>query len=244
MTKRGQPAKDQADILSRLEKCATQFDILRLLREITEAYGFSYFFIASPSNEGSKTFADMMIITSAPASLVQRYEDGGLTKNCPLADALEGIGAPDEYRLDDPDLSTSPAHQTALSGFRNDYDLDCWFIVPVYHPDHGPAAVCFLGKRGGMDFTEKAGLALFGQVAHHRLRFVSAKPAKADSPLTERERECLIWTSAGKTSVEIARILDLSEHTVNHYLNNAARKLDAVNRTQAVAYAIRNGFID
>ncbi|MCY0150308.1 LuxR family transcriptional regulator [Hoeflea sp. G2-23] len=244
MTKRGRPAKDQADLLSRLGKCTTQFDIFRLLRELADAYGFNYFFIASSPDQGPKTFADMMIITSAPAALVQRYEDSGLIKNSPLADALNGIGAPDEYRLDTPDLSTSPARQTALSAFRKDYNLDCWFIVPVYHPDHGPAAVCFLGKREAMDFTEKASLALFGHVAHHKLRFVSAKPAKVDSPLTERERECLVWTSAGKTSVEIARILDLSEHTVNHYLNNAARKLDAVNRTQAVAYAIRNSFID
>ena len=73
---------------------------------------------------------------------------------------------------------------------------------------------------------------------------VSAQPAKMGSPLSERERECLIWTSGGKTSVEIARILGLSEHTVNHYLNNAARKLNAGNRTQAVAFAMRQGFID
>ncbi|WP_343217434.1 helix-turn-helix transcriptional regulator [Hoeflea sp. YIM 152468] len=123
------------------------------------------------------------------------------------------------------------------------YHQNYWFIVPVYHPDHGPAAVCFVGNRAPLSFGETAELTLCGHLAHNKLRQVSAKPPKADSPLTEREHECLIWTSKGKTSAEIAQILGLSEHTVNHYLNNAARKFDAVNRTQAVAYALRVGFI-
>ena len=39
-------------------------------------------------------------------------------------------------------------------------------------------------------------------------------------------------------------ILKVSEHTVSEYLHNAARKLDALNRVQAVAEAMRLGFID
>ncbi len=57
--------------------------------------------------------------------------------------------------------------------------------------------------------------------------------------LNKRELECLNWAAAGKTSGEIAVIVSLSEHTVNHYLNSCCKKLDCVNRTQAVARAIR-----
>ncbi len=59
------------------------------------------------------------------------------------------------------------------------------------------------------------------------------------SELNKRELECLNWAAAGKTSGEIAVIVSLSEHTVNHYLNSCCKKLDCVNRTQAVARAIR-----
>jgi DNA-binding CsgD family transcriptional regulator len=62
--------------------------------------------------------------------------------------------------------------------------------------------------------------------------------------LSRREVECLSWASAGKTSVEMSEILGLSEYTVNHYLNRATRKLDAVNRVQAVAKAIRAGLLN
>lgn len=59
--------------------------------------------------------------------------------------------------------------------------------------------------------------------------------------LTDRERQCLKWVADGKTSNEVAKIVGLSEHTVNHYLISATRKLDSVNRVQAVAKFIRSG---
>ncbi len=47
----------------------------------------------------------------------------------------------------------------------------------------------------------------------------------------------------GYTSEEIAEKLGLSVHTVNAYLGSATVKLDAVNRIQAIAKAIRFGYI-
>jgi DNA-binding CsgD family transcriptional regulator len=57
--------------------------------------------------------------------------------------------------------------------------------------------------------------------------------------LSSREIECLRWSAAGKSSEEIAIILDLSAHTVIGYLKSAMRKLDSVNRMQAIARALR-----
>lgn len=231
-------------LCQRLNHCTTQFDLLRLLREITQFYGYSYFFIAGSGDRAVANLADSIIITSAPSDLIRRYDEAGLMERSPLLRALTGMGAPLQCRLDEPFKDLTTEQQVTLDAFSAEFNLDCCFITPVYHRDYGPAAVCFLGKRKQMTFTDTANLAMIANLAHQKLRRVSAQPNKADSPLTERERECLVWTSSGKTSVEIARILGLSEHTVNHYLNNAARKLDAVNRTQAVALAIRQGFID
>lgn len=64
------------------------------------------------------------------------------------------------------------------------------------------------------------------------------------SSISRRELECLVLTAAGRTSEDTARILGLSIHTANQYLTTAAGKLDAVNRTQAVAKAIRLGLIE
>lgn len=61
--------------------------------------------------------------------------------------------------------------------------------------------------------------------------------------LSEREVACLQLAGDGRISEEIAENLGLSVHTVNAYLGSATMKLNAVNRIQAIAKAIRLGYI-
>ena len=56
-----------------------------------------------------------------------------------------------------------------------------------------------------------------------------------DVHLTTREQEALSWVAEGKSDWEIAVILGLSETTVRFHVDNARKKLGAVNRAQAVA---------
>jgi len=53
--------------------------------------------------------------------------------------------------------------------------------------------------------------------------------------LSAREEEVLRWVSEGKTNDEIAQILNISVNTVRNHLQQIMRKLNAVNRTEAVA---------
>ncbi len=64
-----------------------------------------------------------------------------------------------------------------------------------------------------------------------------------DIQLTERERECLELAAEGQTTDEIAAVLSLSSHTVRFHFGNAFRKLDAVNRAEAIAHALKLGLL-
>lgn len=55
--------------------------------------------------------------------------------------------------------------------------------------------------------------------------------------LNEREVEVLTWAARGKTSAEIAKILDLTKRTVDFHIDNAREKLGAATRTEAVIKA-------
>jgi len=69
-------------------------------------------------------------------------------------------------------------------------------------------------------------------------------PEDEDRPkLTPREAEILKWSMQGKSTWDIARILGLSEHTVNFHVRNASAKLQTSSRTQTVARAIALGLI-
>lgn len=75
--------------------------------------------------------------------------------------------------------------------------------------------------------------------AHFHVRLEDLQRYK----LSERERECLRWVAAGKTSWEIGHILGIAERTAIFHLNNAMKKLGAVNRSHAVARALQHGVI-
>ena len=61
--------------------------------------------------------------------------------------------------------------------------------------------------------------------------------------LTDREKEILGWLIEGKSSWDIGQILSISERTVKFHVNNICIKLNAVNRTHAVAKAILNNML-
>ena len=62
--------------------------------------------------------------------------------------------------------------------------------------------------------------------------------------LNDREVETLTWVARGKTSAEIAKILDLTKRTVDFHLDNARSKLGAATRTQAAIKAATGRLIE
>ncbi len=62
--------------------------------------------------------------------------------------------------------------------------------------------------------------------------------------LSSRELEVLHHLAAGRSNAEIAKLLFVAPGTVKAHLNHIFRKLEAVNRLQAVAHAREAGLID
>jgi len=63
------------------------------------------------------------------------------------------------------------------------------------------------------------------------------KPART-STITTREREILKWIYLGKSNFEIGAILNISPLTVKNHVQKILRKLNVVNRAQAVGKAL------
>lgn len=57
-------------------------------------------------------------------------------------------------------------------------------------------------------------------------------------PLTDRQREVLQLVAKGLTSADIARLLGISADAVNQHLTLVCERLDASNRSEAVAIAV------
>jgi DNA-binding NarL/FixJ family response regulator len=66
---------------------------------------------------------------------------------------------------------------------------------------------------------------------------------EGERALTEREREVLAHLARGAANKEIARALAVSERTVKFHVGSILAKLEASNRTQAVAKARESGLV-
>jgi two-component system, NarL family, response regulator LiaR len=69
-------------------------------------------------------------------------------------------------------------------------------------------------------------------------------PAPILPVLSEREREVLRLIAEGHNNAAIGERLVISEHTVKRHVSNILSKLHLADRTQAAAYAWREGLID
>jgi DNA-binding CsgD family transcriptional regulator len=68
-------------------------------------------------------------------------------------------------------------------------------------------------------------------------------PSFQGAPLSARERDCLDLAARGQTTQDMARVLGISERTVQFHFDGIRSKLGAANRQEAVAKAISAGLI-
>lgn len=66
---------------------------------------------------------------------------------------------------------------------------------------------------------------------------------EANQPLSPREMEVLLEMSKGYSNKEIALELSISRQTVKNHVTSIFRKLQVDDRTQAVLYAVRHGWV-
>ncbi|HFD32228.1 MAG TPA: LuxR family transcriptional regulator [Gammaproteobacteria bacterium] len=79
---------------------------------------------------------------------------------------------------------------------------------------------------------------------HQLVLSLTHQKEKANLPrLTPREREVLLWAMEGKSNWEISVVLGIGRESVKGHIANILRKLNASNRTHAVAIALQNDLL-
>lgn len=128
------------------------------------------------------------------------------------------------------------------------YGVGAAIVAPIHLPLGVIGAVVWATPQ--VDFDVEAAFARSAAELHIlALKFVATYEAAlrdAEGPpprLTRREIQVLKWAAAGKTDGDIAEIVAISLPTVRFHLANAARKLSAGGRAQAVQRAAGLGYI-
>jgi DNA-binding response OmpR family regulator len=153
---------------------------------------------------------------------------------------------------DSPDLVLSDINMPGLSGF------DVLERLIGLAPDYVRMPFVFLtaltdretelrGRRLGADdyVTKPIDFDILVTIIEARLAGVARRDIRVRQVnLNKRETEVLAWAARGKTSMEIAQIMELTKRAVDFHADTARAKLNASTRMHAVVKAATCGLID
>jgi len=201
-----------------------------------------------PSHDTPISLRNAIAHTNLPDTFIERYDDGNMAEL-------------------DPVISHCLRKTTPLIWTESDFTAELLqelFATNTQHglssglsfPFHGPN-----GEFGFLSFYSTAsGGGKFQRMAQQQLpelsffrdfimdKFLALMQkgkavTKGEIDLTSRELECLKWCATGKSSWDIAQLMNCTEATVNYHFANIRRKFGASSRRMAVIKAIRMGFI-
>ncbi|OWV82836.1 DNA-binding protein [Rhizobium sp. R72] len=206
--------------------------------EIATEAGFNHYLLAEFPRGDRSGFVSNYLVGNWPQELVNFYEEADLFYCCKLIAALKRTAMP--VFCDNPPFESAAANQEnqQLTTLFRVHGLKSTFAFALHDMHLRQYVFVFSGDRVRLTRAE-AMEHVFRAMEFLELYGQQNPPEQPTESLSNREVECLRWSAAGKSSEEIAIILDLSAHTVVGYLKSAMRKLDSVNRMQAIARAFR-----
>jgi DNA-binding CsgD family transcriptional regulator len=186
-------------------------------------------------NYGAVNYPGSMLSSMAP-EWIERYVAEGLFRSDRLVCEARGRVAPfavSDVLVDPPRTSAQQVMETAISAHQHG------LVVPIHCPEAGFAVCAVFCEHDGagfeaLDARTRADVLLMSLTLHERAKTFYLRGPSFDKThaLSPREREALTWTARGKTSWEIAAILQITEATTNNHLASARRKLKVRSRSR------------
>ncbi|EDX86965.1 response regulator receiver domain protein [Synechococcus sp. PCC 7335] len=171
-----------------------------------------------------------------------------------IAEAKNGVEAVEMHALHQPDITLMDLRMPQMEGLeainriREATPAACIIILTTYDTDEDIYRGLQAGARGYLlKDTTAEDLATAVRQVHHGKRYIPIEVGIRlteriqESDLTDRELEVLGELTEGKSNLEIAKALSISEGTVKFHINNILSKFGVSDRTQAVITALRRG---
>ncbi len=192
--------------------------------------------------------ARVIVINGYPAPWIDRYWEHGYHASDPVIAHCKQCITPVKWHdlmIDKHSLSEQVMAEAAELG------LKAGISMPVHSPHGVLGVLSFAINSNNPTVNNKLTQyalpylpLLAGSIHEAVLRVSNLTNKDSKLLLTAREVECIRWAAAGKTSGEIAQLLNLSERTINFHLNNTMIKLEVNSRQHAAVKAALQGLID
>jgi DNA-binding CsgD family transcriptional regulator len=202
-----------------------------------------YAYMAVKLPKGVACAPEDTLRTNYPEAWVRRYLERGYRFYDPVV--VSGAASRVPFRWGHGGfLSRYTKAQRLVFHEAREFDITEGYCVPVAGPegDIGLFSVAAASRAELEDVVEESAPAIqlfVVQLFDEMMRGLVGGAQSGERPLSNRERECLLWTSEGLTTERVAQRVKLSESAVNYHLGNASRKLGAYNKHHAAIIALR-----
>jgi DNA-binding CsgD family transcriptional regulator len=233
------------EIIHKSLVCKTKTDFLMLLEELK---GLFYF------ERSVSGLADVMSILQGE-EVSSHYINGGYPEEYLSLYLEQGLHLKDvvmqeffksfeiqNFKELDPLYDEIP--DNPVLGLCQDFGMLDGFIYGTCDNDlRSSTSFCFTGQKAENNQRTRTIIKYVVPHLSEALKRLVAVPRKRTTSLTSSEVEVLKWLKEGKTTWETSSILNKSERAIKFHINNILKKLNAMNRTHAVAIALENHLI-
>lgn len=220
----------------------THYEALKYMKGLTQNLGMNVFLIMTLPTVDLVEIGATKIITNWPAEMVDYYDAHNLMIDSPVIRRMLRSTSPFNYDVEAINADRGAGKKSTVIELFKRYGMEKGAYFPVHDAAGGRGAMSISGQRN-FSTAEMAKLLFIATFIYERLSQLTLKEKHRPIEFTQSELDFLKLTAGGKKSNEIAKLLGLSEHTVNNLTSSVVKKLGCTTRTQAVVSALRLNII-
>jgi len=232
------------NIAEHFQHCSNHRDVHCACEQAAKMLGFDNYQVGAYF----PIVGELLVISNFPSEWRQRYDEENFIAKDPTVKHCWTHSTPimwDEIQFS---KGRARAEERQVMAEAKKHKLNSGISLPVHGAGAEGSMLSLCSGERKLSLTHETiyGLRVIAQAIHECMRRIVAdaeEESTVQKELTAREKECLSWTAAGKTSWEISQILRLSESTITFHLKNAIDKMEVTNRSQAVAKALTHSQI-
>ncbi len=229
-----------AEVFERIDAKVESGGIVEELTSFVHLFGFRYLLITRLPRVDENLWPRPVLYDGWPAEWSEHYTRSNHFSHDPCVLRSRFAGKP--FLWSELSRERMSPQQLRVMDEATEFDMLEGLCVPVYEPYKAPAVVTVAADHVALGTND---LPVLEIVSTHAFRALQRLRGTAHQPvyneLTNRERDILAWTAAGKSAEDIGCILSISKLTVERHLRNIREKLDATNSIHAAVKALLRG---
>jgi LuxR family transcriptional regulator, quorum-sensing system regulator CciR len=219
---------------------ASMAELRALVNDATRELGFNYYAIVHHVRFGRPT-DEHVRLSNYPLEWLAVVRDYRKMTD-PVLRAAERMSSGFKWDELSSILHLTPAEIAHLRR-ASTFDILQGYTVPNHVPGETFGSCHFVvqGKRPFPDNNVSAAQALGNFAFEAARRMLKARPSDdyvEPAPLSDRQRECLVFVAKGKSDSVIAQLLAIRPRTVNEHIEAAKRRYSVATRSQLVVRAL------